>query len=81
MTDITTCPGNIEYVSTIISTRSIWPGTRASSRRRCTPISPVYEKAYDGQLGYPRDVHIDYAERVGIDDVGFSITNLSVIRE
>ena len=36
---------------------------------------------YDDQLGYPRDVHIDYAERVGIDDVGFSINNLSVIRE
>ena len=43
---------NIEYASTIISTRSIWPGTRASSRRRCTPISPVYEKAWsEGSSG------------------------------
>jgi len=39
------------------------------------------QATYDVTLGYPRDVHIDFAERVGIDDIGYSIHNLSVIKE
>lgn len=36
------------------------------------------QASYDDELGYPRDVLIDYAERVRIDDVGFAIHDLSV---
>ena len=36
---------------------------------------------YDEQFGYPRDVLIDYAERVGVDDQGFSISELSILPE